>query len=237
MWHTFLQRQGPSSATIEERVNLRCYFPGVHSQYNRVVILPLKLCSHMAYGHVQSRLGCSVCGETILHLAEVAMRARVTGHEDNGANRDISLKKLLCGDYWSDGISVKMKGKLLKGTAGLVSTPCTYACTSRYFADAYVLAGTGLGLAGDVQFSRSLSGLANGPKLRACGLHWGILGLQRSVLHSQSSSSGWLTTGRRISGALSAVTAHDVGVQVQYQTVMGIRTTMLSSDKMSQMYI
>lgn len=63
----------------------------VHAQDNSIVVFSLELGSHVSDRHVEGRLGGSVCGEAIFHFAKVAVRARVAGHEDYGADGDVCL--------------------------------------------------------------------------------------------------------------------------------------------------
>jgi hypothetical protein len=93
----------------------------MHRNEYRVVVLALQLGSHVPHRHVQRRLGRSIRGEAVFHFTKVTLRARVAGHEDNGANGDIGLKQFLGCDNGSDGIGVEVECELIKGAASTVS--------------------------------------------------------------------------------------------------------------------
>lgn len=85
------------------------------------------------------------------------MGARVARHEDNGADGNVGLQQLLGRDDGTNGVSMKMEGKLVKG-AGKCSVSCDVCATgtSRYMLHACSSQDR---IGGDVQFSRSLPGL------------------------------------------------------------------------------
>jgi hypothetical protein len=49
------------------------------------------------------------------------VRPGITGHEDNGANGDVSLEQSVCGDDGPNGVCVQVESKLIKGTALRIS--------------------------------------------------------------------------------------------------------------------
>jgi hypothetical protein len=73
----------------------------------------------MSDGHVESCFGSSICSKSVLHLAEVALGTRVAGHEDDGADGDVSLQQAVGGDDGANGVCVQVKGEFVKGTAPL----------------------------------------------------------------------------------------------------------------------
>jgi hypothetical protein len=44
------------------------------------------------------------------------MGSRVAGHEDYGADGDVSLEEFLGGDYGADGVGVQVEGEFVEGT-------------------------------------------------------------------------------------------------------------------------
>lgn len=70
----------------------------------------------MAYGHVEGGFGGGVGGETIFHLAEIPMGARVGRHEGYGADGNVCLEEFLGADDGADCVGVQVEGELVEGT-------------------------------------------------------------------------------------------------------------------------
>ena len=86
----------------------------MHAKNNRVVVLALQLGSHMSYRHIESRFRSGIRGKAVFHLTEVTLRTRVTGHEDYGADGDVSPEECLSGDDGADSVSVQVEGEFVK---------------------------------------------------------------------------------------------------------------------------
>jgi hypothetical protein len=88
---------------------------GMHSEDDRVVVLALELRSEVAHSHVKRGLGGGIGCEAVFHFAEVALRARVAGHEDDGADGDGGCKEAVGGDDGADGVGVEVECEFVEG--------------------------------------------------------------------------------------------------------------------------